>query len=366
MAATREPAEVAPGTVSFELEQFERTDGRLELRGRWYGVRGVRFVRPTLRLRSATGSSRALADLEHKPWIPDDGEPWAAAFPCDEDVEVLDAELAVTSGIVIPLPAPGADHGDAGPIAVLPQRERTRAKSGNGSGETAAAPRPPAGSAPPTTREASPKARKARRREPHGMPGELAALREETERLRAEPVRLQGELDESEQLRKHVEGELQRLKLDSDGAMARRDAAVGRFEDAAAERDAAVEARDAAVTERDQAHAKLQATAAERDRLAAERDRVLAERDAAIAGREQATAERDRAIAERDRAIAERDRARAQRAPSLSRRAAPAPARGLPAPLTLSDEQTRTMHRAIAIAVLFAAGIALLIVLGVL
>ncbi len=231
MAATREPAEVAPGTVSFELERFERSDGRLELRGRWYGVRGVRFIRPTLRLRSAAGSSRALADLEHKPWMPDDGESWKAAFPCKEEIEVLDAELAVTTGIVIPLPAPGVDQGDAGLIAALPRREPTRAKPADGRDKAGGA-REPAPLTPPPARGAKPAPRKTggARRESDELPKELAALRDETDRLRAEPVRLQGELDQSEQLRKDVEGELERLKLDADGAVARRDAAVGRYE----------------------------------------------------------------------------------------------------------------------------------------
>jgi hypothetical protein len=386
MAATSEPAEIAPGAVSFELDRFERSDGRLELGGRWYGVRGVRFIRPTLRLRSPVGSSRALADLEHKPWMPADGEPWEAAFPCNEDLKVLDAELAVTSGIVIPLPAPDGDRGDAGPIPALPRREPARAKPGSTRGATTE-PRKPSKGAPPTTGDQSPKAGKRGRRESLDVAKELAVLREETERLRAEPVRLQGELDQSEQLRQHAEGELERLKLDADGAVARRDAAVGRYEDVASEREAAVHARDEALAERDQARARLRAGVAERDRAVAERDaatssreqaiserdraiaehdRAIAERDLAIAERDGAISERDRAIAEREEAIAERDQARAQRVATVSPRSAPPPAHRLPIPVALSDDQTRLMQRAIAIAVLLAAGLALLIVLGVL
>ena len=37
------------GRVAFELDRFELTDGqRCELEGRWFGVRGRRFMRPAL------------------------------------------------------------------------------------------------------------------------------------------------------------------------------------------------------------------------------------------------------------------------------------------------------------------------------
>src|ERR1043165_9111877 len=41
--------EVVSNGVSFEVERFEWVDaGRLEVSGRWYGLRGHRFVRPVL------------------------------------------------------------------------------------------------------------------------------------------------------------------------------------------------------------------------------------------------------------------------------------------------------------------------------
>ena len=68
--------------VDFELERFERTGAdRIEIAGRWYGLRGRRFVRPVLNLQTGGGSRRrAIALLEHKPWAADDGETWLAAF----------------------------------------------------------------------------------------------------------------------------------------------------------------------------------------------------------------------------------------------------------------------------------------------
>jgi|SRR5579884_566045 len=97
--------------VAFELDSFEPTDdGRLEVRGRWSGVRGRRFVRPTLTIATWDTSVRLLADLEHKPWLPDEGRSWLAAFPWDvQDAEIVEASLAVTPDIEVVLPAPGAD-----------------------------------------------------------------------------------------------------------------------------------------------------------------------------------------------------------------------------------------------------------------
>src|SRR5947209_14829213 len=94
--------------IAFELERFEpRAGGSLEVSGRWFGVRGRRFVRPTLTLFTDEGAFRALADLEHKPWAPEEGGPWEAAFPWNSGAEVLEAELAVAPDVTIALPAPG-------------------------------------------------------------------------------------------------------------------------------------------------------------------------------------------------------------------------------------------------------------------
>ncbi len=111
MAPLVGPPASDPGTIFFELEQLEaHDDGRLAMRGRWYGVRGRRFVRPTLMLRTAAGRIRLLADLEHKPWPAEEAEPWVAAFPWDLAAEsVSDLELSVAPDIAVSLPAPGAD-----------------------------------------------------------------------------------------------------------------------------------------------------------------------------------------------------------------------------------------------------------------
>ena len=97
--------------VDFELERFERTGpDRIEIAGRWYGLRGRRFVRPVLNLRTGGGSRRrAIALLEHKPWAADDGETWLAAFTWPKGAaDIEGAELEVGPGLAVELPAPGA------------------------------------------------------------------------------------------------------------------------------------------------------------------------------------------------------------------------------------------------------------------
>jgi hypothetical protein len=72
--------------------------------GRWFGVRGRRFVRPTLTLVHKGAAVRALADLEHKPWAAEDGEVWTAAFSVDEGLDgAREIELSVAPDIVVGL-----------------------------------------------------------------------------------------------------------------------------------------------------------------------------------------------------------------------------------------------------------------------
>ena len=98
--------------VSFELERFEFAgEERIEISGRWFGVRGRRFVRPSLTVSADGETRRSLAVLEHKPWAPGEGETWIAAFPWEADAaaEVVDAELAVAPDIAVSLPALTSD-----------------------------------------------------------------------------------------------------------------------------------------------------------------------------------------------------------------------------------------------------------------
>ena len=100
----------------FELEQFERSGDRLRVAGRWSGVRGMRFMRPTLTI----GDRRMLAVLDHKPWAPEEGQVWVAEFPWDGDPAEVDptrAELAVAPSVAVRLSSPGE------PVEPLPKAE---------------------------------------------------------------------------------------------------------------------------------------------------------------------------------------------------------------------------------------------------
>lgn len=85
--------------AAFDVEGIEAADGRLVVTGRWSGVRGMRFMRPTL----VAGDRQLLAVLEHKPWAPDT-DPWIAAFPWDGGEVDRDAlSLSVAPSITVPL-----------------------------------------------------------------------------------------------------------------------------------------------------------------------------------------------------------------------------------------------------------------------
>ena len=259
MARERAPAgEVVSEEVVFEVDRFEWTEtDRLEVTGRWYGLRGHRFVRPVLTVEADDGSRRMLALLDHKPWAAGDGEPWIAAFPWEgEPVGVAAAELAVAPSLAVDLPAPRAPG------------QRRKKSTG--------APRP------------------ARRGADAVAPPPVSS----DEDVRALRAQLEGE-----------QQAVRRLAAQLDAAHARL-AAVG---EASAEREAIQRERDKAKAERDDARARA---ALDRDAVAEERDAAVAaraaaqqERDEALDQRSAAQWEVKSAIAERDAAIAERDRA---------------------------------------------------------
>jgi hypothetical protein len=94
--------------VGFEVDRFEWTsDGRIEVTGRWFGLRGHRFLRPTLDVDVGGERRRMLADLEHKPWAPEEGEAWTAAFTWrGQPARFGEAELTVAPELAIKLPEP--------------------------------------------------------------------------------------------------------------------------------------------------------------------------------------------------------------------------------------------------------------------
>ncbi len=196
--------------AELEVERFDwSSPHRLELEGRWSGVRGVLFVRPTIVLVAGDEHRRLLAELEGKPWPAGEGGTWRAAFPYDgEPFEAEAAELTVAPGIVVELPPPGAA----------------------GVGVTAAA---------------------------TGARGILQRAAEHERSARA--------LGEERAAREALEAERAQLVRESDRLRRERDVLLRDRDRLAAERDAAVRERDAAAVTRDR-------LARERERLVAERD----------------------------------------------------------------------------------------------
>lgn len=102
------PDSVARGSrVEFQLARFEVIGDRCQLQGRWFGVRGRRFMRPTLTAVVDGQPVRLLADLADKPWTAEDGDLWQATFPLAvESAKFQEAELTVAPDVTITLPAP--------------------------------------------------------------------------------------------------------------------------------------------------------------------------------------------------------------------------------------------------------------------
>src|SRR6476620_6645804 len=121
--ATLEPVQGGTGEIAFELERYEfKGDDRVEISGRWSGVRGRRFIRPTLTVMTGGRGSRALADLEHKPWAPEEGKLWMAAFSCNsQEANPPEGQPNLPAHNTIPVPAPG---GAAATGAKRSKRER--------------------------------------------------------------------------------------------------------------------------------------------------------------------------------------------------------------------------------------------------
>jgi hypothetical protein len=292
MSASRDHAASAPARstgVSFEVERFAWSDGgRLEVVGRWYGIRGRRFLRPTLDVEVDGSPRRMLALLEHKPWAADDGDEWVAAFEWSgEPVDLPGAELAVGPELAVELPPPSG----------APAR---KTRPGRQEGQRFEA-RPPRAQA---------------------LEAELATARAETEELRD---RLAAET----RAREEDAAALAAAAAERDAAAAGRDAVTAQRDAALAERDAAIAARDAAQAERDAAVAQAANAASEREKAVRERAAVEHELAATAQARDKARAERNEWLTRARAAADEHGPAGATREPTPA--PAPAPPESVPA-----------------------------------
>ena len=287
--------------MTFEVERFGWVaDDRLEITGRWSGLRGHRFLRPTLDIQVDGRHRRLLALLEHKPWAADDGDEWIAAFPWQgEPLQADSAELALGPDLAVELPLPSGGR-------AAPTDDPSRP-----SAELLAAGRPRA-----------------------EIELELSAAREEGERLARELERLRTtHAARVEELQQRLGGEREAVtEVKAELEAARKVAAAAeadnaeRLSDLSKERDAAVAASSAAL---------------------AETKRIESERDAALRGRAAVEQERDAAVRARDSARQERNAWMSRARTALAERSSPgggtvAPPTRAPAP---SERTAHTQSR---------------------
>src|SRR4051812_7701237 len=130
--------------LGFELERFDFTAAdRLEVTGRWFGVRGRRFVRPVVNLRVDGRRRRMIAVLDHKPWAADAEGTWIAAFAWrGEHGRITNARLEVAPDVVLDLPAPGDDAAGTN-LHPLPPRREPRKETAPPAEAAPAEPTPP-------------------------------------------------------------------------------------------------------------------------------------------------------------------------------------------------------------------------------
>src|SRR4051794_28204411 len=135
MDTSRHPA-AAPGAFGGGRFAWTAPD-RLVVRGRWFGLRGHRFMRPALVVEAGEERRRLLALLEHKPWAADDGEPWTAAFAWQgEPAQLSAAELSVAPSVAVELPPPPVPGARA-----RGGRARSGARAGGGAPQRLTGPR---------------------------------------------------------------------------------------------------------------------------------------------------------------------------------------------------------------------------------
>jgi hypothetical protein len=370
------------GPAVLEIERFEwASPDRIEIVGYWSGLRGRRFVRPTLVLKGQGAPRRLLALLEHKPWPASEGEEWIAAFAWEGEVTKFEsAELNVGSGIDLDLPSPRMRPGKprrfrqrivardasrpdepaprpAGIVSDAPAKGGGEAKLSRAEalrrakeaalhpGTAPAAAEPtvaldaPATTNPDAPRAGSPAGADAPAADQPAEAGQLESLRVELEKARADIDRIRGERDTYRRERDQALGKLRSVRAELEAERQTREKALAdvraderekanRMLGEGAELRASVERqREIAYLERDDAFKARDEAIAARDKACDERDAALAEAKEARRDRKEALAQRDRAVrlretaeAERAQAVAERDEAVAERTAAVKER----------------------------------------------
>ncbi|MEA2224126.1 MAG: hypothetical protein QOH83_2502 [Solirubrobacteraceae bacterium] len=281
--------------VTFELERLDLEGDELVVSGHWSGVRGLRFVRPTL----VTDNRRILATLEHKPWAPSLDREWTAAFPWDgDDVDVDGLALAVSPQVTVPLDGAlvSLRRPELAPATNAKTSTTTKTKA---KAKTKTKATKPAAPAPVPEAAASVPEAAAPAPEPAAPVPEPAApvpAPPEPPSQRDRVAELEAELDAVSQERDALHRRLREAeRRASDESSTHDDLARGR---AAAERD-----RDRALDQLAEAVAAREAAVRTRDRMQAAHDEALQARDAAEAQLAAVRAQRGEANSQRDEVL---------------------------------------------------------------
>ena len=254
----------------------------MEVAGRWFGVRGRRFVRPALTLSRTDGELRALADLDGKPWAAEDGDLWHAAFSVEAGLEgAREIELTVAPDIVIALRARGRKLARPGALLAVGAAARAPRAKNDPPPSPAPGEEPAAGSgAPPAQRRAPSHAVELQR-----LGARLAsanqALAQERERRAAVAKTLEDERNANRQLRTDLGQARSELEIAAT-AQAEAQATVDELEAARRELREAQRRHDASVRRHEEATQALTGRHDEATQAFTRRHEDLAQAHAAL------------------------------------------------------------------------------------
>jgi len=316
--------------LRLEVDRFDwASEERLEVVGRWHGIRGRVFLRPTLDVRGDDGPRRLLAVLDHKPWIAQEGEEWIVAFPWSGPRELEHADLAVGSGTVVALPLPGTGGTARPPVAEVP----------TAAAEPAPEPEPEVEEPPEPVNPAELEQAHAER---DTAIGARDAALEQWRRAQEELEQMRAEVAAAEERRRVADQARDEAVAEADQARSRLRTAESERDFAQQERDGAERRRQEALGSREEAARELHRASSSRAEVEARHNEIAAERDEATAARDEAQAALKAVTTERDTMREQRDAARAERdeitaapspgpvlPPAVVRSAAHAPHRGL-------------------------------------
>jgi hypothetical protein len=264
-----------PVATAFDLDELRMEHDRVVVRGRWSGTRGMRFMRPTL----LVGDREVLATLDHKPWAPDAGALWTAAFPWEGPaIEPFEAALAVTNGVTVPL-VPG---GGPDPAPVVPPEKRGRLDA------VPAWEAPPVGA--PTAPEPDPVPARMPEPESEPEPARAAAATDPVPEFLSEATT--PDARESRELAA-VRRRLEHAERERDEALAEQRRLREQADDAVAAQRRAETDRDEAIAERRRADGWAEQQNRHVSTVQRDAEKVIAEREAALAAQRHAERERD-------------------------------------------------------------------------